>query len=46
MQNKLHDIALQLAGRVSAALRGGQEGSEVELETGAVGVGVGPAFIQ
>lgn len=42
MQNKLHDTALQLAGRVSAALRGGaQEGSEVELDTGAVGVGVG-----
>lgn len=47
MGNKLHYIALQLAGRVSAALRGGfgGEGSEVELETGdwscAVGVGVG-----
>lgn len=47
MGNKLHYIALQLAGRVSAALRGGfgGEGSEVELETGdwscAVGVRVG-----
>lgn len=37
MQNTLHYTALQLAGRVSAALRGG-EGSEVELETGAVWV--------
>lgn len=54
MQNKLHDIALQLAGRVSAALRGVEEGSEVELDTGACGcgsgcfwpLGVGPAFIQ
>lgn len=57
MQNTLHYIALQLAGRVSAALRGGK-GSEDELENGAVVgvpvggvfwlwvVGVGPAFIQ
>lgn len=56
MQNTLHYIALQLAGRVSAALRGGK-GSEVELENGAVVgvrvgvfwlwvVGVGPACIQ